>query len=177
MAAPINPARRRLSLAFLLGLAGCAGTEVHNVNIQTAAAGTKLEARQVVALVYSQGPDSEVERLLYHGGDTSDAVMQLRDHYLLLRPWLNRGSVGNTASGFVALRDPTLKDVLRELLWDENRYRAFLYDRSSKEVGHGGDTLTTWLPYARSEYGKEWIGQGTTGWWYLDEQGNWRQKE
>lgn len=177
MGAVANTARRRLSLALLLGLAGCASTEVHNVNIQTAAAGTTLEAKQAVALVYSQGPDSDVDRVLYHGGDTSAAIIQLRDHLLMLRPWLNRGSIGNTASGFVALRDPSLKDVLRELLWDENRYRAFLYDRTSKEVGHGGEGLAAWLPYARAEYGKEWIGQGQAGWWYLDADGTWHEKE
>lgn len=165
------------TLAALALMAGCSNLETHALNVQTAASGTTQEAKQVVALVYGQKPDADVERLLYHGGDTSVAVIQLRDHFMRLRPWLDRGTIGNTASGFVALRDPAMKDTLRQLLWDENRYRAFLYDRTSKEVGYGGDTLAVWLPYARAEYGKEWIGQGAAGWWYMDDRGGWRQKE
>ena len=164
-----------LALAASL-LAACSGTEVHNVNIQTAATGTQIEAKQVVALVYGQKPDAELARLLYSGGDLSAAIRGLRGRYPQLKAWLDQGVVGNTASGFVALRDPARAAELHDLLWDENRDRAYLYNRASAAVGHGGDTLTPWLPYASFTFGQQWIVQGQPGWWALDEAQVWSRR-
>jgi hypothetical protein len=168
--------RRTLILTAAACLAAaCNGVEPHTLNIQTAAAGTQVEARQVVALVYAQAPDTEMEKLLYSGGDLSRAVKRLRDRYPLLKPWLDEGVIGNTAGGFIALRDASRREQLRELLWDENRDRALLHNRASVAVGHGNDDLNSWLPYASYSFGSEWIAQGNSGWWWLDEQGRWRQ--
>lgn len=169
--------RRALALAAAaLALAGCDGVETHTLNIQTAATGTQIEAKQVVALVYAQAPDAEIDKLLYSGGDLTRAVERLRDRYPQLKPWLDEGTIGNTASGFVALRDASKREQLRELLWDENRDRAFLHTRASVAVGHGNDDLNSWLPYASYSFGAEWIAQGQRGWWWLDEQGRWQRQ-
>ncbi|MDD5249742.1 MAG: DUF1318 domain-containing protein [Rhodocyclaceae bacterium] len=172
-----NPCRRRLlaASAAALVLAACSSVDTHTVNIQTAAAGTKIEARQVVALVYAQAPDAEIDRLLYSGGDLTRAIKRLRDRQPQLKPWLDQGVVGNTASGFVTLRDPARGKELHALLWEENRDRAFLHDRASAAVGHGGDDLNSWLPYASYSFGTEWIAQGQPGWWWMDDQRQWRQ--
>jgi len=170
-----GPGCRWLGIALVLAaLAACEGTRIHNINVQTAAAGTLIEAKQVVALVYAQAPDGEIDKLLYSGGDTTTAIRQVRDHHSRLKPWLDQGVIGNTASGFVALRDGSRAAEVQKLLWDENRFRAFLYNRASKEVGHGGDSLAAWLPYASFSFGKEWTEQGSPDWWVLEESGVWR---
>jgi hypothetical protein len=173
----IDVGRRALILAAVaFPLAACNGVETHTLNIQVAATGTQVEAKQVVALVYAQAPNAEIDKLLYSGGDLTRAIERLRDHYPQLKPWLDAGAIGNTASGFVALRDASKREQLRELLWDENRDRAFLHNRASVAVGHGNNDLNSWLPYASYSFGSEWIAQGRPGWWWLDEQGQWQQK-
>ena len=170
---------RRLFLGLCGGallLGACSNLETHTLNIQTAAAGTQVEAQQVVALVYAQAPEREIGRLLYAGGDLSRAIKRVRDRYPQLKLLFDAGAIGNTAGGFVALRETTRRDELRQLLWDENRDRAFLYNQASAAVGHGGDDLNAWLPYASHAFGQEWIGQGAKGWWVLDEQGNWSRR-
>ena len=156
-----------------IALAGCANTEVHTFNIQTAAQGTKIEARQAVALIYGQAPDSEIERLLYSGGDLTRAIQRLRARYPRLQPLLEQGVIGNTASGFVALRDDRAGSQWDELLWQENSDRAFLYTQATVAVGHHLRNLNGWLPYASSTFGQEWIAQGQPNWWFQDEDGRW----
>jgi GTPase involved in cell partitioning and DNA repair len=98
--------KRRHLLGMIAGtllFTACSNTE--NFSIHIAATGTKIEARQVVALVYAQSPDTEINQLLYSGGDLNRVIKQLRDRYPQLKPWLDQGAIGNTASGFMALRD------------------------------------------------------------------------
>lgn len=175
-AAAIAPVARRRLLGLAAGLLLAACSETHTLHVQTAAGGTLVEAKQVVALVYAQAPDPDIDKLLYNGGDLTRAIKRLRDRFPQLQPWLDQGVIGNTAGGFVALREPARRDELRGLLRDENRDRAFLHNQASLAVGHGGDDLNSWLPYASYAFGAEWIGQGRPGWWWLDEQGQWRQK-
>ena len=62
--------KRRHLLGMIAGtllFTACSNTE--NFSIHIAATGTKIEARQVVALVYAQSPDTEINQLLYSGGD------------------------------------------------------------------------------------------------------------
>lgn len=175
-AAAVRKARRRMlgvGAAALL-LSACGST--HTTNIQSAATGTKIEAKQVVALVYAQAPDSEIDKLLYSGGDLTRAIKRVRDRYPQLKPWLDQGAIGNTASGFVTLRDTARRAQLRDLLSKENRDRTFLYREASDAVGHGDEDLETWLPYASFSFGTEWIKQGQAGWWWLNEKRQWVQK-
>lgn len=173
-----RPGRRQFLVlcggALVLG--ACNSLETHTLNIQTAAAGTQAEARQVVALVYAQAADSEIDRLPYAGGDLSRAIKRVLNRYPQLKPLLDAGAIGNTVGGFVALRDSTRREELRQLLWDENRDRAFLYNQASAAVGHGGDDLNAWLPYASHTFGREWIVQGQATWWVLDEHRNWSRR-
>ena len=149
-------------------MAGCNNLEFH-----TAATGTEIEARQVVSLVYAQAPDSDIDKLLYSGGDLTRAIKRVRDRFPQLKPWLDQGVIGNAVSGFVALRDPSKGEQLHKLLRDENWDRAFLHDRASAAVGHEYDG--GWLAYESTTYGKEWIAQGAPGWWWQDEKRQWKQ--
>lgn len=165
-----------VGLFSLLGLAACQSTDTHTFSIHTAATATTIEAKQVVALVYRQGSDAEIDKLLYSGGDLYRAIQRLRQRHGLLKPWLEQGAIGNTPSGFVVPRTEAPSDELRQLLRAENRDRALLYTQASAAVGHGGDDLNSWLPYASYSFGKEWIDQSPAGWWVLEEQGGWRKK-
>lgn len=167
-----NTTRRRL-LAGAVGallLAACGGPESY---VHIAAYGTKIEAKQVVALVYAQSPDAEIDKVLYSGGELTRVIKRLRDRYPQLKPWLDQGAIGNTAGGFVALREDVPGAPLHDLLRDENRDRTFLYKEASAAVGHGTDNLSTWLPYASTTFGKEWTAQGQPGWWSLNDRQQW----
>ncbi|MCX7157139.1 MAG: DUF1318 domain-containing protein [Rhodocyclales bacterium] len=147
-----------------------------NIAVYSGAGGTTVEAKKVAALVYAQAPDAEIDTLPYSGGDLTNAIKRLRDRYPQLKPWLDQGVIGNTASGFVALRDTARREQVRELLRAENRDRALLHNQASKAVGHGGEDLDIWLPYASYSFGKEWIEQGQPGWWWLNESRQWVRK-
>lgn len=171
-AAAVRNARR-----YLLGLGAAALllSACGNTQVQSAATGTKIEAKQVVALVYAQAPDAEINKLLYSGGDLTRAIKRMRDRYPQLKPWLDQGVIGNTASGFIALHDPARRDQVRDLMSIENRDRSLLYRETSEAVGYD-DEHPDWLPYVYFSFGSEWIGQGPAGWWWLNERRQWLQK-
>lgn len=167
--------RHLLLICATLLATGC--SETHILHIQTGADGTKIEAKQVVSAVYSQAPDAEIDRLLYSGGDLVRVVKHIRDRHPVLKPWLEKGVIGNTASGFMALRDQEFKLELRDLLREENRDRAFLHNQVSVAVGHSsGYDLSSWLPYASYSFGSEWIEQGQSTWWSMNDNQDWAQK-
>ena len=161
-----------IGLAALL-LTACENVAVHNVGVHTAASGTKLEARQVVSLIYKQESLDGLAELAYSGGDLSRAIKRSYQRFPELKPHFEQGVIGNTVSGFVAARDSAQQDALKQLLRDENTDRAYIYTQTSVAVGHGNDTLSLWEKYASFAFGKEWIAQAPAGWWAQDEKGNW----
>ncbi|MEY2632707.1 MAG: hypothetical protein RIR00_1361 [Pseudomonadota bacterium] len=167
---------RRRWMALALGLPVLAACET--LNVQTAARGTELEAAQVVALIYDQLDPSGIDEFRYAGGDLSRAVLRMHQRFPQLRPWLDRGGLAISESGFLVRRGTEMQNpALVELVRSENFDRALLYTQASIAVGHGTDNLNSWLPYASWTFGREWIRQGRPGWWVLDEQGGWRQIE
>lgn len=173
----IDLARRcALGVATALLACACGDLETHTLRVQTAAEGTRIEAKELVAFVYAQGSDAQLDKILYSYGNLWLAARRLRERYPQLKPWLDRGAIGNTVGGFVALRDKTQREQLRDLLWQENLDRTLLHTGTSVAVGHGSDDLNSWLPYASASFGSEWIAQGQSGWWWLDDDGQWHQK-
>ena len=162
-------------LAALL-LTACENVQVHNVGVYTAASGTKVEAQQVVSLIYKQESITGISQLAYSGGDLSRAIKRSYNRFPELKPYFEQGTIGNTASGFVAVRDSTQKDVLKQLLRDENTDRAYIYTQTSVAVGQGNDMISTWERYASFAFGKEWIEQAPAGWWAQDQKGNWTSR-
>ena len=157
--------------AALLTLAGCQSTQV-----MTAAAGTRLEAREVVALVYEQRPDPAIRNLPFSAGDIALTVGRMKARWTLLRPHFESGSIGVTADGLVAERDGFADQQLAALLRAENRDRQTLYAAAAQEVGHGSnDQFGDWMPYQRASFADEWVAQAGPGWWYRDERYNWRR--
>jgi hypothetical protein len=154
----------------------CGNLETHTLRVQTAAEGTQIEAKELVAFVYAQASDAELDKILYSYGDLWLAAKRLRERYPQLKPWLDQGTIGNTVGGFMAVRDETQRERLRDLLWQENLDRSLLHTGTSVAVGHGSDDLKNWLPYASAAFGSEWIAQGQPGWWWLDDDGQWHRK-
>ena len=171
VAAVRNSRRRLLGLGVVtLLLSACGSTGLY-----IASSGTTTEAKQVVALIYAQAPDAKIQKLPYSGGDLTRAIKRLRDRYPQLKPWLDEGVIGNTASGFIALHDPARRDQVRDLMSIENRDRSLLYRETSEAVGYD-DEHPDWLPYVYFSFGTEWIGQGPAGWWWMNERRQWLQK-
>lgn len=156
-----------------LTLIACSNLDTHAVNIQTGAGGTQVEAKQVVALIYAQAPAAEMDKLLYRGGDLTRAVMRLYERFPRLKPWLDQGVIGNSSSGFLAIRDASVDASVRALVGEENRDRAFLHTQTSVAVGHDNQDINLWLPYASYTFGAQWIGQGAPEWWWLNPQQVW----
>lgn len=168
-------ALRALLIGALAALAmlACSNLDTHTVNIQTGAGGTQVEAKQVVALIYAQAPAAEMDKLLYRGGDLTRAILRLYQRYPKLKPLLDQGVVGNSSSGFLAIRDASADASVRVLVGEENRDRAFLHMQTSVAVGHDNQDINLWLPYASYTFGAQWIAQGAPEWWWLNPENVW----
>ena len=171
--------RLRLEFTFicaaaLLALAGCQSTQV-----MTAAAGTKLEARQVVALVYLQQPDPAIRQLPFAAGDIAPAVARMRGRWAQLKALLDAGEAGITADGFIVRRERSgERDAAAALLRAENLDRQILYAAAALEVGHGAnDQFGDWMPFERAAFAREWVAQAPAGWWVRDERHAWSRTE
>lgn len=167
----------RISRRHFLGFGAAAAllSACDGVGVYSGSGGTKLEARRVVALIYAQGPDADIAKLTYSGGDLTRAVKRLRERYPQLKPWLEQGVIGNTANGYMAVRDTAKRAQVRDLVAKENRDRSLLYHETSEAVGQD-DEHPDYLAYVSFTFGGEWIGQGPSGWWWLDERRQWRRK-
>ncbi|MBL8385671.1 MAG: DUF1318 domain-containing protein [Burkholderiales bacterium] len=161
-----------VAMAAALLLAACGSASVH-----TAAAGTVVQAREVVRAVYGQAADP-VAGLPYRAPDIARVVARMTARFAELRAALESGAAGLTSEAYVALRDPASSaPALRALVRRENLDRSILYGASASEVGHGiNDWFGDWMPFERESFAREWIGQAPAGWWYRDERGNWVRK-
>lgn len=152
-------------------LAGCQSTQV-----VTAATGTRMQARDVVRLVYAQAGEPGSATLTYFAGDITPAVRRMAARFPQVRQALEEGHVGLTVDAFLALRDPA-RTQDKPIVEMENRDRAILYAASAMEAGHGiNDQYGDWMPYERHTFAGEWLGQAPAGWWHRDERGNWQRK-
>jgi len=152
-------------------LAGCQGAQV-----VTGASGTRLQARDVVRLVYGQAGEPGSATLTYFAGDITPAVRRMAARFPDVRKALEGGSVGLTADGRLALRDPAAVHF-KALVGAENMDRDILYANSATEAGHGSnDQYGDWMPYERETFAREWLAQAPALWWYRDEGGHWVRK-
>ena len=152
-------------------LAGCQSTQV-----VTAAGGTKMQARDVVRLVYGQADEPGSATLTYFAGDITPAVRRMAARFPQLRKALEEGRIGLTADAYLALRESgSAQD--ESIIETENLDRVVLYAASAMEVGHGmNDHYGDWMPYERHTFASEWLGQAPAGWWHRDERGKWQRK-
>lgn len=86
------------------------------------------------------------------------------------------GAVGLTADGLVAVRDPNAvplkeRNAVRQLVAEENNDRNALYREIARANGH-----PEWEGEIRSTFARRWIDNASSGWWYQDASGSWKQK-
>jgi uncharacterized protein YdbL (DUF1318 family) len=92
-----------------------------------------------------------------------------------LKPFYDRGAVGLTRDGLIAVRDAkavSLADRQRvnALVADENRDRNALYAEIARANGH-----PEWEPDIRNTFARRWVQNAPSGWWY-QASGGWKQK-
>ncbi len=112
---------------------------------------------------------------------TSPSIRQLKARmkarYPKLKPFLERGFVGETADGFLVLRDPkalSLKEraQLKRLIEAENRDREALYREVMRALGVAPRDLTR----IKRIFAREWQRTAPPGTWIETEPGKWVRK-
>lgn len=93
-----------------------------------------------------------------------------------LKPFYDNGSVGMTNGGLIEVRDlnaVALRDrkTVKTLVADENRDRHALYKEIALANGQ-----PQWEAEIRKTFAKRWIDNAPAGWWYQDNNGNWKRK-
>ena len=95
----------------------------------------------------------------------------------LLKPYMDRGNVGITRDGLLAVRATdglSLKEraEVQQLVDAENRDREALY----LEIAKANNFAKESVPKIKAIFAKSWVEQARPGWLIQDAQGNWRRK-
>ena len=142
-----------------------------------------------------QSPDkkSYLERLLFVGlGPTEAAAAvdvnvstpairalkaSMANRFPQLQPLYAKGAVGETNTGFVAVRDTaalSLKEKadVNRLVEEENRDRTALYAEIIRANNLGMNTL----PEVQKLFANSWRANSSSGWWIQQDSGQWTKK-
>ena len=100
----------------------------------------------------------------------------LEKRHKQLAPYYSSGAIGMTNDGLITIRDQKLvplkdRSQVKQLVNTENRDRDALYKEIARANGH-----PEWEPDIRKTFARRWVGNAPGGWWYNDNQGNWKQK-
>ena len=101
----------------------------------------------------------------------------LKERFRKLRPFFDKGNVGETNDGFIRIRDESglnLKEkaLLRNLEKDENNDRRNLYSEVAKAL----DVDPSQIKRVRKIFAERWINEAKAGWWIQKEDGGWIKK-
>ncbi len=101
----------------------------------------------------------------------------LKERFPKLRPFFDKGNVGETNDGFIRIRDESglnLKEkaLLRNLEKDENNDRRNLYSEVAKAL----DVDPSHVNRVRKIFAERWINEAKAGWWIQKEDGEWIKK-
>lgn len=93
-----------------------------------------------------------------------------------LKPYYDSGAVGFTNDGLVDVRDQNAiplpeRNTARKLVTDENADRTNLYREIAKANGH-----PEWEADIRKTFAQRWVDRASSGWYYKDAGGTWKQK-
>jgi uncharacterized protein YdbL (DUF1318 family) len=93
-----------------------------------------------------------------------------------LAPHYASGAIGMTSNGEIVLRDQKLvplkeRNNVKNLVAQENRDRGALYAEMARANGH-----PEWEGEIRATFARRWVDNARAGWWYMDKNGNWKQK-
>jgi len=101
---------------------------------------------------------------------------RLKQHHAELAPFFDKGAVGFTQDGLVAIRDAGaigLRDRPRvqKLVEEDNKTRNALYRAIAVANKH-----PEWESDVRQVFARTWIEKAAKGWYYKDKSGAWKQK-
>lgn len=101
----------------------------------------------------------------------------LKERFPKLRPFFDKGNVGETNDGFIRIRDESglnLKEkaLLRNLEKDENNDRRNLYSEIAKAL----DVDPSQIKKVWKIFAERWINEAKAGWWIQKEDGGWIKK-
>jgi uncharacterized protein YdbL (DUF1318 family) len=102
----------------------------------------------------------------------------MKDRFPKLKPFFEKGNVGEGNDGFVKSRDESglnLKDkaMLRNLVNDENNDRKNMY----AEVARAKEIDASQIPKIQKIFAAQWIKDANSGWWIQKENGEWAKKQ
>lgn len=102
----------------------------------------------------------------------------LRERFPKLRPFFDKGNIGEANNGFVRVRNESglsLKEKaqLRKLEKDENSDRRNLY----AEVAKAMDIDSSQIDRIQKIFAGRWIKSSRPGWWIQEENGQWVKKQ
>jgi len=94
-----------------------------------------------------------------------------------LRPFFDKGNIGQTNDGFIQIRDESglnLKEkaMLRNLVKDENNDRRNFY----AEYAKAKEIDPSQIKRVQKIFAEEWIKDARPGWWIQKEDGGWVKK-
>jgi len=100
----------------------------------------------------------------------------LEKRHKQLAPFYASGAVGMTNDGLIIIRDQKLmplkdRNTVKQLVNTVNRDRNALYEEIARANGH-----PEWEPDIRKTFARRWVSNAPGGWWYIDNQGGWKQK-
>ncbi|MGH7966658.1 MAG: YdbL family protein [Candidatus Binatia bacterium] len=132
---------------------------------------TSLLQVATVTTVYAQEPDLTISSPAIN---KLTAAMEAR--HTRLQPYYQSGAIGLTANALVEVRAPQAiplneRNVVKQLVADENNDRAALYREIAKANGH-----PEWEDNIRQTFAGRWIANASAGWWYQESGGAWKQK-
>jgi len=101
----------------------------------------------------------------------------LSERFPKLRPFFDKGNIGETNDGFVQVRDEAglnLKEkaLLRNLVNDENSNRRNLY----AEYAKAKEIEASQIKRVQKIFAERWINEAKAGWWIQKEDGGWVKK-
>ncbi len=102
----------------------------------------------------------------------------LKDRFPKLKPFFEKGNIGEGNDGFVKIRDESglnLKDkaMLRNLVNDENNDRKNMY----AEYARAKEIDASQIPKIQKIFAEQWIKDANSGWWIQKESGEWAKKQ
>ncbi len=101
----------------------------------------------------------------------------LSERFPKLRPFFDKGNIGETNDGFIRIRDESglnLKEkaLLRNLVKDENNDRRNFY----AEYAKAKELDPSQVKRVREIFAERWINEAKAGWWIQKEDGEWIKK-
>jgi len=101
----------------------------------------------------------------------------LSERFPKLRPFFDKGNIGETNDGFIRIRDESglnLKEkaLLRNLVKDENNDRRNFY----AEYAKAKEIDSSQIKRVQKIFAEKWINEAKAGWWIQKEDGGWVKK-